>query len=205
MPSLSTSLPHSLILCFFFATSISFANSLWLLRGFHRSKFVRKLNFNRDVMHIHTTYVRACACAQCTKTLIKYVFGWENINWIGWQVQPMPLTNIAWMALKWKYLGHCFECRDKVKIHTQFEDGNTLTQIQREITEWVHFQFSLFFLFTSKTKTTKENEDCVAGETIRIPRTIILFELSAPNSPTWFNGNLERERMCEFQANEIFV
>lgn len=52
---------------FFVPTSISFANSLWLLRGFHRSKFVRKLNFNRDVMHIRLVWVcmwvRVCLCA----------------------------------------------------------------------------------------------------------------------------------------------
>lgn len=83
---------------YFFATSISFANSLWLLRGFHRSKFVRKLNFNTDVMHVRiairvyavtatdTGAVAAAAAAAISavvllllyrtlQMLIKYVFG----------------------------------------------------------------------------------------------------------------------------------
>lgn len=101
---------------YFFATSISFANSLWLLRGFHRSKFVRKLNFNTDVMHVRiairvyavtatdTGAVAAAAAISAVvllllyrtlQMLIKYVFGWENINWNGLaSAAPLPQPNI---------------------------------------------------------------------------------------------------------------
>lgn len=73
---------------------------LVVIKRFHRSKFVRKLNFNTDVIHVpnrHACAVHAIVISVVFNFLFfpllllpympckyssKYVFGWENINWI---------------------------------------------------------------------------------------------------------------------------